>query len=273
MADQESGQQRPAGWKKDPSGRHFGRYWDGKQWTEHVISAERVQSIDPVQPGNTAPQPPAQVPTAPAPTLVVPSAAATEVMPTAVRIRGPVPTAPGWTPKPARGPVPLRPIDPSDPKGRGENQVLTAIRGWPRWAKWAAGGAVALLLIAAGVSGGEDDDQPVSVVGQVETTLTLPVPTTLASTTTVPPTTVPPTTAAPTTVTTPATTRATVAATAPPVTPAPTAPATTATPAVREGVTPGAFCSPGGARGVTNTGVAMTCTSTATDERNRWRAS
>ena len=33
---------------RDPSGRHFGRYWDGEQWTDHVISAETVPSIDPV---------------------------------------------------------------------------------------------------------------------------------------------------------------------------------------------------------------------------------
>lgn len=42
MADQGPGQQRPAGWKKDPSGRHFGWWWDGSTWTEHVISAEKV---------------------------------------------------------------------------------------------------------------------------------------------------------------------------------------------------------------------------------------
>jgi hypothetical protein len=46
MTDQ--GQARPAGWKKDPTGRHFGRYWDGEQWTENVISAEKVQSLDPM---------------------------------------------------------------------------------------------------------------------------------------------------------------------------------------------------------------------------------
>jgi hypothetical protein len=56
MADQ--GQQpvaRPAGWMKDPSGRHFGRWWDSQQWTENVISAEKVQSIDPCRPGPSLP--------------------------------------------------------------------------------------------------------------------------------------------------------------------------------------------------------------------------
>src|SRR4051794_28785495 len=36
-------------------------------------------------------------------------------------------------------------------------------------------------------------------------------------------------------------------------------------------VTPGAFCSPQGATGHTSTGLAMTCTTTASDSRARWR--
>lgn len=43
-------------------------------------------------------------------------------------------------------------------------------------------------------------------------------------------------------------------------------------PAVVQGVTAGAFCSPAGARGRTDSGTAMVCTTTATDSRNRWRA-
>lgn len=38
------------------------------------------------------------------------------------------------------------------------------------------------------------------------------------------------------------------------------------------GVTPGAFCSPGGAYGETVTGALMLCTTSPTDTRNRWRA-
>ncbi len=53
MADQGTGQERPAGWKRDPSGRHYGRWWDGSRWTEHVISAERIQSVDPLPQGGT----------------------------------------------------------------------------------------------------------------------------------------------------------------------------------------------------------------------------
>ncbi|MEH1169448.1 hypothetical protein V6V47_29120 [Micromonospora sp. CPCC 205539] len=37
-------------------------------------------------------------------------------------------------------------------------------------------------------------------------------------------------------------------------------------------VHPGAFCSKQGARGVTKTGKPMVCTTTATDEKKRWRA-
>ena len=37
-------------------------------------------------------------------------------------------------------------------------------------------------------------------------------------------------------------------------------------------VTPGAFCAPAGAIGETEAGVAMTCRSTTTDARNRWRS-
>lgn len=212
MADQGTGQQRPAGWKKDPSGRHFGRWWDGQKWTENVISAEKVQSLD-----RLPPSPPARP--------AVPVAAPTEVMPAAPTIRGPMPTAPGWKPEPrSRGPVPRRPIDPADPRGRGKNQVLTAIRAWPAWAKWAAGAAGVVVLIAAALpNGGEDGDQPINVVGQVDTTMPLPA-TTMAPTTQL--VTTIPVTQATTTVTTPATTSA--PATTPVTSPATTVPPTTA---------------------------------------------
>lgn len=135
--------------------------------------------------------------------------------PSALRCNGvDRPTAAGWTPdaRRLRGPAPALPPE-DDPRGKGTNQVLATVRGWPRWA---AGAAVGVVLIAAAASGGEDDAKPVSVVGKVETTLTLP----LASTAPAPPVT--PVTQAPTTeATAPATTRA-------PATTATTAPATTA---------------------------------------------
>jgi hypothetical protein len=49
------------GWKRDPSGRFAGRYWDGSAWTEHVVAQNRVRSTDPVPAEAEVP------PTAPAP--------------------------------------------------------------------------------------------------------------------------------------------------------------------------------------------------------------
>lgn len=53
-------------------------------------------------------------------------------------------------------------------------------------------------------------------------------------------------------------------------TPAPTTVTITPTPTTAT-VTAGAFCAPGGGTGVTVTGLAMVCTTSATDTRNRWR--
>jgi len=55
-----------------------------------------------------------------------------------------------------------------------------------------------------------------------------------------------------------------------------TAPVNTPTPAPVENnnsliVTPGAFCAPAGATGISKTGVAYTCKTSPTDSRNRWR--
>jgi hypothetical protein len=57
MAEQAPPQELAAGWMRDPSGRHFGRYWDGKQWTDHVISAETVPGVDLVDQQGHAPGP------------------------------------------------------------------------------------------------------------------------------------------------------------------------------------------------------------------------
>lgn len=37
----------PANWYPDPMGRHEQRYWDGSNWTEHVVSHGR-QAVDPI---------------------------------------------------------------------------------------------------------------------------------------------------------------------------------------------------------------------------------
>jgi len=79
MTEQGTRQPRAAGWKKDPTGRHFGRYWDGSAWTDHVVSAEKVTSVDPIFPDSAPPAPPPQA--------------------TAPSVRGPVTTAPGWIPE------------------------------------------------------------------------------------------------------------------------------------------------------------------------------
>ena len=104
-----------------------------------------------------------------------------------------------------------------------------------------------------------------------------------AATTTKPATTAPATSASvsvPATTTVPATT-ATAAPTTKAATTAKTttaAPKTTAatkattTAASKATVTPGAFCSVAGATGLTSTGKAMVCKTTATDSRLRWRA-
>lgn len=205
MTDQGAGRQRPAGWKKDPSGRHFGRYWDGAQWTQHVISAEKVQSIDPLPPRPAEVQRAVQPHTDPAPTKV-----AQVVAPTAV-----LPTTQVDAPRSLGEPVPARPLP---------GRAWDGFRRWPRWAQWAVGIFVGLVIIGA-ATGGEDDTQPVSVVGQVSTTVSAP------AAAAEPATTEPPATQAPTTATSvaPTTTRlpATTAATAPATTAA-TAPATTA---------------------------------------------
>jgi hypothetical protein len=66
-----------------------------------------------------------------------------------------------------------------------------------------------------------------------------------------------------------ATTTAQGASTTSTVAPAPTTSSTSSLPVVH----PGAFCSPAGAQGVTTRGTPMTCKTSATDSRARWRHS
>ena len=37
-----------AGWHSDPYGRFAKRYWDGERWTEHVVTGNGVQQVDPL---------------------------------------------------------------------------------------------------------------------------------------------------------------------------------------------------------------------------------
>lgn len=70
MADEATRDPRAPGWKRDPWRRHPGRYWDGTRWTEHVVSAQRVVSVDPVP--DYAPPPPPPPPPPPAPVQAPP---------------------------------------------------------------------------------------------------------------------------------------------------------------------------------------------------------
>lgn len=242
MADERDDGRAAPGWKRDPWRRFAGRYWDGQQWTQHVVTADSVRAADPV-------------PTTPPPTVAPPPA---PEQPAAER------TLPMDTVYPPRPGFALPPHSSSD------NAAWAAVRAWPRWVHWALGVILALAILGAAF-GDTDNDVPLSVVGDQATTLTLPL-----AETTLPPTTLPPTT---TTLATASTTTVAVTTTAPATTTRATnAPdttrattGTTAAPTIRQGVTAGAFCSPGGALGVTSTGLDMICTTTATDDRNRWR--
>lgn len=143
-------------------------------------------------------------------------------------------------------------------------------RGWPVWLQIPAAlvvGFFALAIVLAPFSSTKDSNR----IRSVATTTTTEAVTTTSSSTSTSTTS---TTSSSTTTTVPVTTTTTravttTAATSPATT---SAPVTTAASVVQAGVTPGAFCSPGGARGTTVAGEAMVCTTTATDTRNRWRA-
>ncbi len=125
-----------------------------------------------------------------------------------------------------------------------------------------------------------------TTTAEITTTEFVDVPTTVttapAPTSSEPPTTqAPPTKPAPPTTPAPPPSTVVVPTTrAPPTAPfvaPPTSPTTAYVPpaifpAVQQNVHPGAFCTTGGARGITATGTPMVCTTTATDSRNRWRA-
>lgn len=188
MADPYDDARRAPGWKRDPWQRFAGRYWDGEQWTEHVVTAEKVRSVDPV-------------PATPPVTERAPAAA----------------------PEPALAPtVAMETAHPAVSKSatpRPWSTTWSSIKGWPRWAHWMGGIFLLLLLIGAATGGPDevnDNDAPRPVVGDSATTLTLPLATTTEMpTTTVAATTVPSTTLPPATATTgaPVTTRTTVATT------------------------------------------------------------
>lgn len=52
------------GWKRDPTGRFAGRYWDGQGWTDHVVTAERDRDTDRYEAPEPPPPPRGPLPTA-----------------------------------------------------------------------------------------------------------------------------------------------------------------------------------------------------------------
>lgn len=70
----------------------------------------------------------------------------------------------------------------------------------------------------------------------------------------------------------PSSTPSSTISSSPTVTPSSTTPSSTVAPSTTLPViSPGAFCSPAGAQGVSSTGVIYTCKTSDTDTRNRWR--
>ncbi|MEJ7690792.1 MAG: DUF2510 domain-containing protein [Nocardioidaceae bacterium] len=63
--------QTPAAWHPDPFGRHELRYWDGGQWSHHVLS-RGSQGIDPPVGGTTVPTESPQGPNGSPPPMVLP---------------------------------------------------------------------------------------------------------------------------------------------------------------------------------------------------------
>jgi hypothetical protein len=259
MADDLDEGRRAPGWHRDPWRRHAGRYWDGQQWTEYVVNEDRVRDRDPIPQRVLDALPESERPRAAAPPARPAPVADTRLM-----------SAPS-----ARHTTDAILLEDPEPPRPITRRAWDGFRSWPRWAQWTAGIVAALFVI--GAASGGDDDKARTIVGDAGTTTsqlletTVPPPAEATATTTATiPATIPATTAAPAPETTAATVPATTVATVAPTAPA-TAPPTTR--AVIQGVTPGAFCSGSGASGVTNTGLAMTCTTSATDSRNRWRAS
>jgi Protein of unknown function (DUF2510) len=182
-----------------------------------------------------------------------------------------------------RAQKPVQPVDAVSPAAAGAtfsasstsagrpSGALAAYQRAPLWLRIALPIALVLIVVGAigAVAGGGSSDSGTNANAQdaapIITSATNPVPSSTSTTavpTTLPPTTVPPT-EPPTT--------------APPATapPAP-APSETPAPAAQQVVTPGAFCSPVGATGVTSAGTPMVCSATSASgtpyTQPRWRS-
>jgi hypothetical protein len=111
---------RAAGWKRDPSGRFAGRYWDGAGWTEHVVGHDRVTSTDPI---------PGQAPPAARPPVTTP----------------PVKAPPATQTLPATPATRATTTLPAAPAAAGE-------RAWPTWTKLALPLAAVLVVLGVVIS-------------------------------------------------------------------------------------------------------------------------
>jgi hypothetical protein len=154
-------------------------------------------------------------------------------------------------------------------KASGGFRAVAAYKRAPLWARIAIPVVAALVVIGVivALSGGSSSSEKPRNTSHNAPIVTA-APATTEATTTVPPTTVPPTTVPPTTAPPP---------TQPPAT-APPAPVTEAPPPppAQNVVTPGAFCSPVGATGVTSAGTPMVCSATSANgtpyTQPRWRS-
>ena len=128
MADQREDARRAPGWKRDPWRRFAGRYWDGEDWTEHVVSADKVTGVDPV--------PLAPPPSAPPP-----------------------PPPPGRPPGAAgREPVDAPSVQPAPAAERAPGSRRQR-RRWPLWAKIGVPVALIIVIGAAASSGSKKNSQ------------------------------------------------------------------------------------------------------------------
>ena len=212
MPQQAAGRDVAAGWMKDPSGRHFGRYWDGEQWTDHVISAETVPGIDPVKgpngepdriPGQGSRTEPASIPERPGSWRNDPSGRHasrywdggrwTEHVMSAERVPSvdPLPPRPVEPPRtepprtrvaPAAAPTKVGPASPgAEPLGSPQPRPLPGrawegVRAWTRSAPWAVVVIVCgLIIIGVALNG----SSPPPTKGATE--VTSPVATTAPS--------------------------------------------------------------------------------------------
>ena len=230
MGEQAPGQQPAAGWMTDPWGRHFGRYWDGRQWTDHVISAETVPSIDTAGERDREPErvPMKDNPTGPASARELaagwmkdPSGRHssrywdgwrwTEHVMSAKRVPGidpapqpnadprpPAATTKGARVAPASARTQVMPASASSQSlGEARSRPLPiraweGFQGWTRSAQWALGVIVCgMIIVGAAIAG----DPPRPTVRN--STITRPVDTTPPLAEALPESTTPPTTQAP----------------------------------------------------------------------------